>query len=110
MKLTREYFLSIIFHNFRRGLSQEYIDEIKSLFGNKAPSYSTVKNWFNEFFRGRRSLKDEVRERAPKSAVGQRTLMFSIRSKWWPVSSAKLVLWRLFHLSTVGRSILSGTS
>ena len=28
-----------------------------------------VKNWFNEFNRGRRSLKDEVREGRPKTAV-----------------------------------------
>jgi len=26
-------------------------------------------NWFNEFNRGRRSLKDEVREGCPKTAV-----------------------------------------
>ena len=33
----------------------------------------------------------------------------SLRSKWWPVSSGKLIMWRLFHLNIVGRSILSGT-
>ena len=32
-----------------------------------------------------------------------------LRSRWSAVSSAKLVMWRLFHLSIVGRSILSGT-
>ena len=26
----------MIFHNFRRGLSQEYIDELKSLYGDEA--------------------------------------------------------------------------
>ena len=58
MELTREHFRAIIFHNFRRGLSrQECIDELKSLYGDEAPSYSTVKNWFNEFNRGRRSLE-----------------------------------------------------
>ena len=46
MELTSEHFLLIIFHNFRRGLSrQEYIDELKSLYGDEAPSYSTVKNF-----------------------------------------------------------------
>ena len=55
MELTREHFRAIIFHNFRCGLSrQEYIDELKSLFGNKAPSNSTVKNWFNEVVHGGR--------------------------------------------------------
>ena len=58
------------FYNFRRGLSlQECIDKLKSLFGDKAPFHSTVKNWFTEFNCGRRSLKDEVREGPPKTAV-----------------------------------------
>ena len=70
MELTREHFRAIIFHNFRRGLSrQECIDELKSLYGDEAPSYSTVKNWFNEFNRGRRSLEDEGREGRPKTVV-----------------------------------------
>ena len=33
----------------------------------------------------------------------------ALRSKWRPVFSSKLVMWRLFHLSIVARSILSGT-
>ena len=33
----------------------------------------------------------------------------AFRSKWWPVSSAKVIIWRLFHLGIVGQSILSGT-
>ena len=37
--------------------------------GDKPPSNSTVKNWFNEFNCGHRSLKDEVREAPPKMAV-----------------------------------------
>ena len=63
MELTREHFCAIIFDKFRRGLSrEECIDELKFLFGNKAPSYSTVKNWFNEFNCHRGSLKNDVRE------------------------------------------------
>ena len=70
MELIREHFRSILFYNFRRGLSrQECINEFKSLFGHSAPSYNTVKNCFNEFYCGRRSLKDEVREGPPKTAV-----------------------------------------
>ena len=54
MELTRELFRVNIFYNFRRELSrQECIDELKSLFGDKAPSYSTMKNRFNEFNCGR---------------------------------------------------------
>ena len=34
MELTRGHFRAIIFYNFGRGLSQECIDELKSLFGN----------------------------------------------------------------------------
>jgi len=70
MELTREHFRAIIFHHFRRGLSrQECIDELKSLYVDEAPSFSTVKNWFNEFNRGSRSLNDEFREGRPKTAV-----------------------------------------
>ncbi|XP_044313067.1 histone-lysine N-methyltransferase SETMAR-like [Drosophila rhopaloa] len=70
MELTREHFRAIIFHGFRRELTrQECIDELTSLYGDGAPSYSTVKNWYNEFNRGRRSLEDEGREGRPKTVV-----------------------------------------
>jgi len=43
-----KHFRAIIFHNFRRGLSRQgCINELKSLYDDEAPSYSTVKNWFN---------------------------------------------------------------
>jgi hypothetical protein len=62
MELTREHFCAIIFHNFRRGLSQqECINELNALYNNKAPSYSIVK------ICGRCSLQDEFREGCPKS-------------------------------------------
>lgn len=70
MDLKRSHFRAIIFHNFRRGLSrQECFDELNSLYGEQAPSLSTIKNWYNEFNRGRRSLQDEFREGRPKSVV-----------------------------------------
>lgn len=70
MELTREHFRAIIFHNFRRGLTRrECADELNSLYGDQAPSLSTVKNWYNEFNRGRLSLSDELREGRPKSVV-----------------------------------------
>ena len=47
---------------------QECIDELKFLYGDEAPSYSTMKNWSNQFNRGRRSLKDEIRKGPPKTA------------------------------------------
>ena len=47
MELSREHFRWFIFYYFRRGLSrQEGIVELTSLFGNKAPSYSTVKTGY----------------------------------------------------------------
>ena len=62
MELTREH--------FRLGLSrQACIDELQSLFGDDAPSYRTVKHWFNEFNRGRRLLKDELRQSNHKMVV-----------------------------------------
>ena len=45
------------------------IDELKSLYGDEASCYSTLKNWFNEFNCGRRTLKDEVRADRPKTAL-----------------------------------------
>ncbi|GFT74146.1 HTH_48 domain-containing protein [Nephila pilipes] len=70
MELNREHFRAIIFHNFRRGLSrQECFDELNFLYSDKAPSYSTVKNWYNEFNRGRCSIQGESRAGRPKSVV-----------------------------------------
>ena len=67
MKLIREHFHTIIFHNFRGGLPrQEYIDELKFLYGNKAASYSDYeKTDLINSNRGRRSLKNEIREGPP---------------------------------------------
>ncbi|XP_071744201.1 uncharacterized protein [Lepeophtheirus salmonis] len=69
MELSCEHLRANIFHNFRRELSQERIDEFKSLYGDEVPSYSTLKNWFNEFNSGQCSLKDEFSEGRPKTAV-----------------------------------------
>ena len=68
-ELTREHFRAFIFHNFRSELSQQCIDELKSLYGDEAPSYSTVKKWFHKFNCGRSSVKDKFREGRPKTAV-----------------------------------------
>ena len=51
---------------------KECIDELKSLFLDKAASDSTVKTWLHDFNRGRRSLKNEDREGGP---ICQKTLM-----------------------------------
>lgn len=70
MELTRESFRAMIYYDFRVGLSQQQcFDRLHSAFGDEAPSVQTIYNWFNEFKRGRRSLKDESREGRPKTAV-----------------------------------------
>lgn len=70
MELTRESFRAMIYYDFRVGLSQQQcFDRLHSAFGDEAPSVQTIYNWFNEFKRGRRSLRDESREGRPKTAV-----------------------------------------
>ena len=45
-ELNREHFRAIIFYNFRRGLTQQQcIDELNSIFGNEAPSRTSVYRW-----------------------------------------------------------------
>ena len=71
MELTRENLHAIIYYDFRRRLSrQECIYQLISTFGDEAPSYATVKRWYNDFIRGRHSLTDEFRKGRPKSVVG----------------------------------------
>ncbi|CAH1981727.1 unnamed protein product [Acanthoscelides obtectus] len=62
MELNREHFRAIIYYNFQRQLSQQdRLAELLSVFGNKAPHQSTIS----------RSLSDDPRVGAPKTAVTQ---------------------------------------
>ena len=71
MELTRENFRVIIYYDFRRGLSkQKCMDQLISTFSDKAPPYSTVKRWYNEFNPGHHSLTDQFCKVRPKSVVG----------------------------------------
>ena len=64
MELNCEHFRAIIFYIFQRGWTQQQcIDELKSIFGDKAPSRTSVYRWYGEFNRFRSSLQDEFRER-----------------------------------------------
>ena len=75
MELNREDFRAIIFYNFRRGLTQQQcIDELNSIFGDEAPSRTSVYRWYGEFNRGRSSPQDEFRESRPKSVVFPETI------------------------------------
>ena len=63
MELNCEYFPAILFYNFRHVLTQQQrIDELNSIFGDEAPSWTSVYRWYCEFNRGRSSLQGEFRE------------------------------------------------
>ena len=65
IKLNYEHFRAIIFYNFQSGLTQQHsIDELHSIFGDSAPSRTSVYRWYgdDEFNRGHSSLQDEFRE------------------------------------------------
>ena len=71
MELTRENFRAMIYYNFWRGFSrQECIDQRIFTFDDEAPSYPTVKRWYNEFNRVRHSLAKEFHKGRPKSDAG----------------------------------------
>ena len=54
MELNREHFRAIIFHNFRCGLTQQQCnDALYLIFGDEAPSGTSVYRWYGEFNRGR---------------------------------------------------------
>ena len=75
MELNREHFREIIFNNLRRGLTQQQcINELNSIFGDEAPSRTSVYWRYGEFNRGRSSLQEEFREGRPKSVVISETL------------------------------------
>ena len=61
----------MIYYGFRRELSrQECIDQLISTFVDEAPSYATVKRWYNEFNRCCHLLTDKFRKGRSKSVVG----------------------------------------
>ena len=75
MELNREYFLAIIFYNFRRGLTQQQcIDELNSILGDETPSRTSFYRWYGEINRGRSLFQDEFREGRPKSVVVSETI------------------------------------
>ena len=55
---------------FLEGKSRSEIKErLDAVYGDSSPSMATVKNWFNEFQRGRTSVFDEPRPGASKTAT-----------------------------------------
>ena len=75
MELTCENFSTMIYYDFRCGLSrQECSDQLISTFDDEASFYATLKRWYNEFNRGCHSLTDEFRKGRPKSVIGSENI------------------------------------
>ena len=75
MELTRENFRSMIYYDFRCGLSQKQsIARLFSAFGDEAPSKSTVQRWFADFNLGRSSLSHASGPGRPKTAMTQENI------------------------------------
>jgi transposase len=60
---------------FLEGKSRSEIkDRLDAVYGDSSPSMATVKNWFNEFQRGRTSVFDEPPLGAPKTATTEENI------------------------------------
>lgn len=71
-KMEKEQYRSVIRFLFLEGKSRSEIKErLDAVYGDSSPSMATVKNWFNEFQRGRTSVFDEQRPGAPKTATAE---------------------------------------
>ncbi|KAL7632954.1 UNVERIFIED_CONTAM: hypothetical protein RMT77_016664 [Armadillidium vulgare] len=68
--MEKEQYRSVIRFLFMEGKSHSEIKEsLDAVYSDSSPSMATVKNWFNEFQRGRTSIFDELRPGAPKTAT-----------------------------------------
>ena len=68
--MEKEQYRSVIRFLFLEGKSRSEIKQrLDAVYGDSSPSEATVKNWFNEFRRGRTSVFDEPRPGAPKTAA-----------------------------------------
>jgi len=68
--MKKEQYRSVIWFLFFEGKSRSEIKEcLDAVYGDSSPSMATVKNWFNEFQRGRTSVFDKPRPGAPKTAT-----------------------------------------
>jgi len=68
--MENEQYRSVTRFLFLEGKSRSEIKELlDAVYGDSSPSMATVKNWFNEFQRGRTSVFDEPRPGAPKTAT-----------------------------------------
>jgi len=63
-------------------LRSEFKEGLDAVYGNSSPSMATVKNWFNEFQRGRTSVFDESRPGAPKTYTTEDNVIEDTRDSW----------------------------
>ena len=69
-KMEKEQYRSVIRFSFLEGKSRNEIKErLDAVYGESSLSMATVKNWINEFQRGRTSVFDEPRQGPPKTAT-----------------------------------------
>ncbi|GFS57517.1 HTH_48 domain-containing protein [Trichonephila clavipes] len=65
---------AVIKYLFLKGnMSTQIKDELYSVYGDSAPSFTTVKFWAVEFKRGRKSLGDDERSGRPNTAITNET-------------------------------------
>jgi hypothetical protein len=65
----------MIFYDFKLSLTPKQCeDRLRNAFCEKAPSKATIYNWYSEFKRDRFFLRDEFRERGPRTAVADENI------------------------------------
>src|SRR5436190_21126688 len=70
MKMNKIEYRAVIKYLFLKGNTPTQIkDELDSVYGDSAPSFTTVKFWAAEFKRGRESLGDDERSGRSKTAT-----------------------------------------
>ena len=77
--MEKEQYGSVIRFLFLEGKSRSEIKQrLDAVYGDSSPSMATVKNWLNEFQRGRTSVFDELRPGAPKPATTENNVIKTI--------------------------------
>ena len=71
MDLTKHDLRVMIFYDLKSGLSSTAChDRLQQAFGNQAPSYSTVKVWYEKLRSGKQDFSDDERSGRPVTASG----------------------------------------
>ncbi|CAK1589034.1 unnamed protein product [Parnassius mnemosyne] len=67
MDLNREHLRSMIYYDFKFGLTEQLsLQRLQLALEDSAPSRATIFRWFAEFKRGKINLKDDQRTGAPQ--------------------------------------------